>query len=203
MEALATLEADNVLLAAPAFNAAAGDACARLRAGDGAMVGVTFTHTPDQWLAAHADRSRERAGGLPADVWLVCVGEQVRSAAEPTAPEVESGSEVRVHAVSSAGNLTRLGVTLTECLPAAASAADAPTAALCFESAGTLFQHADAKSVCQFFQVLADHVSAHGVRAHYHVDPTAVGERDLGRLAVLFDALVDVSEAGEVAVRTR
>lgn len=206
MESLATLDAGNVLLSAPAFNAPAGEVCARLRSGDGAtdrsLIGVTFTRTPDQWVAAHTDETATSPGRLP-DVWLVCVGEQARSAAQPGVTTLDPQADVTVETVSHPGNLTKLGVAMTECLPAAAPADGARIASLCFESVGTLFQHADATKVCKFFQVLSDHVTAHGVRAHYHVDPAVIDERDFNRLAVLFDAVVEVSDGGDVSIRTR
>lgn len=203
MEPLAALDAANVLLAAPTFSEATEEVCTRLRSGDGpagrSLVAVTLTKTPDRWLEA-------QAGRLPDDACLVCVGEQARSAAgsnaETAAGTAGPTADLTIRTVSNPGNLTRLGVALVECLPAAAPAGGAPETALCFESVGTLFQHADAGSVFQFFQVLTNHVAASGVTAHYHVDPTAVDEREFGRLAVLFDAVVDVSEGEEVSVRT-
>ena len=203
MEALATLDAANVLLSAPAFNAPVREVCARLRSGDAtadrSLIGVTFTQTPDQWLASRFDPP----AGRPPDVWLVCVGEQARSTVASDVPTADAGADVSIRTVSSPGNLTKLGVALTECLPAAAPTDSSRTASLCFESVGTLLQHANPRSVFQFFQVLTDHVSAHGVTAHYHVDPTAVSEQDFNRLAVLFDAVIELSEGGDVSVRTR
>lgn len=199
MDNLARVDAPNVLLAAPAFRGSASRACARLLSEDSRppppLIGVTFRQTPDRWLAAYAERLPE----LPEDVWLVCAGEHVRSA---TGDPIDGPQGITIRTVESPGNLTKLGVALTECIPEAADG-DGPAARLCFESIGTLYQHADGRTVYQFLQVLSNHVSAHDVRAHYHVDPAAIDERDFGRLETLFDAVVRVSEGDEVAVRTR
>ena len=210
MESLATLEATNVLLATPRFEGAGEQACGRLLGGgdDGAIVGVTFTRSADQWLDDYSDR----LGTLPPAVWLLPVGERARSATADgvnvrTVPSTSgeppgTDTEVHVRPVEHPGNLTSLGVALTECLPEAAAHGSSP-ARLCFGSVTTLRQHVEARSIFQFFQVLSNHVAAHEVRAHYHVDPTAMAEQDVNRLKVLFDAVVEVDEEGDCTVRQR
>lgn len=74
---------------------------------------------------------------------------------------------------------------------------------MCFESAGTLHQYADGKTVYQFFRVLTDLVAAHSIEAHYHVDPNAIDEQVKNRLLLLFDAVVQTTDDGDVSVRTR
>jgi len=204
MVPLDALDDANVLLRAPAFCPGEARACADLLSAVDpertALLGVSPTRSPDQWLSAVADR----LPALPGTVWLVDVGEGRRTAAAEGPVRRRRGDvDVTVATVPNPGNLTDLGVELTRGLDAVTGAEGPTDAVMCFESAGTLYHHADDRTVYQFFHELTERVAAADVRAHYHVTRGAMDERVERHLLLLFDTVVTVAEDGGVSVDRR
>lgn len=193
-------DVSNVLLVSPAFDREGPMACpSYLEPSDAShvsVVGVTVVSTLDEWATGVLGD----LGARPEHVCVVVVGEEARSVAASGEPASLPHEGIDVKHVASPGNLTEIGVRLTECIEAIEP--DAGTFTLCFESLTALLRHADVRTVFQFLNVLTSLVESNAGFAHYHLDPEAAGELDVARLRPLFDAVVE-REGGDVTVRTR
>jgi hypothetical protein len=129
---------------------------------------------------------------------VVLAGEATRSAAG--AASLDDGPSPRITTVSSPGDLTGLGIEISEQLEAWAD--DGNQTVVCFHTLTTLFQYVDLEPAFQFLHVLTSRVRIADARAHYHVDPAAHDERELNTMRTLFDAVVAPSDDGWT-VRTR
>ncbi|WP_424016707.1 DUF7504 family protein [Halorientalis pallida] len=186
-------DASNILVLAPSFPDGAGGVCVDLLGGDDpsamSVLGVTYTQSPGRWAADY-----ERATGAPpADGTVVSVGDW--------GAEVETGtSEWTLEAVDHAGDLTALGVTLSEYLT---PDAQSRRQRLCFDSLTALLQFVELKRAFQFLHVVTGRVSSAGAVGHYHLDPEAHDEQTLATIRGLFDAVVEVDETGEWTISSR
>lgn len=137
---------------------------------------VTFVDPPaarlDVWDAAADER--------PAEVAAVGM--------EGIGPTGADGVDVRT--IGDPGNLTRLGVAITEAL--AEFEGDGPV--VCFHSLSVLLQYAPLEQVFQFLSVLNSHLDAADAVAHFHFDPATHDERTLATLRPLFDEVVRAGE---------
>ena len=185
-------DASNILVLAPSFPDGAAGVCVDLLGGDDpastAVLGVTYTQSPGKWAA---DYERE-TGTPPADGTVISVGSW--------GSEVETGaSQWTLEAVEHAGDLTALGVTLSDHLTA-----DRPgSQRLCFDSLTALLQFVEVRQAFQFLHVVTGRVSSAGAVGHYHLDPDAHDEQTLATIRGLFDAVVEVDETGDWTVTTR
>lgn len=161
------------------------------------VVGVAVISTPDEWLSDVVGSLDDR----PERVCVVAVGEEVRSVADSGEQAPTPLTDVCVKQVAAPGNLTAMGVRITECIESMEGTTGQLT--LCFEDLTVLLQHADVRTVFKFLNVLTSLVAANDGFAHYHLDPTAVGRLDVAKLRSLFDAVVDRNDDGDVTVRAR
>ncbi|MGB9964446.1 DUF7504 family protein [Halobacterium hubeiense] len=152
-----------VLVLASPVDAAATRVCTDRLADADAAVAVSLRRAPADWRAARGDR-------LPPTRFV---------AAEPHA-----GS---AHAVSTPGDLTGVGIGVSECLRAFPDDAEP---AVCVDSLTTLLQFAEADRTRRFLQVLGGRVRAAGGTLHCHADPAAHEDAALERLAGLFDGVL-------------
>lgn len=187
MPPVTAIDADNVLVVARATEDRELDLCGRLLevSEPHTVVAVTTRDPPRPWLTAHL----EGTAVSPAEVELICVGEQCRpddTAAVPTAT------------VTDPANLTELGSLLSEHLVADT----AEDRILCLDSLTTLFEHSGTTTVFQFLHVLTNLVSTNAIQAHYHLDPSSVEDKAVASVKLLVDAVLTVSADG-VDVKTR
>ena len=147
-----------------------------------AVVVVAFAGSPVRWLdgwQSAADARTERATFVVDDAasWV---------AGDPEArldAEARSTTDVSVRTVSSPGNLTDIGVTLTEILETH------PTerSLLCFQSLTVLLQYASLEEVYQFLHTLVTHVDRAEATAHFHLHADAHADETVATLRPLFD----------------
>ncbi|WP_336000531.1 DUF7504 family protein [Halorientalis halophila] len=187
-------EASNILVLARSFPDGAAGVCIDLLGGDSrdpaSVLAVTYTQSPGQWAA-----DWERATGTtPADGTVISVGDWGEDDATPSRWTIET--------VDHAGDLTTLGITLSEFLEAEPSEG-AGHKRLCFDSLTALLQFIDLKQAFQFLHVITGRVSSAGAVAHYHLDPEAHDEQTVATIRGLFDAVVEVDDRGDWAVTTR
>jgi len=185
-------DASNILLLAPSFPDGAAGVCGELLGGDdpaaAAVLGITYTQSPGKWAA---DYERE-TGAAPAEGTVVSVGDW--------GSEVETeASQWTLETVDHAGDLTTLGVTLSQYLTADGSGRKR----LCFDSLTALLQFVELRQAFQFLHVVTGRVSSADAVGHYHLDPEAHDERTLATIRGLFDAVVDVDERGDWTITTR
>ncbi|SEN53707.1 hypothetical protein SAMN05216388_1003342 [Halorientalis persicus] len=185
-------DASNILVLAPSFPDGAAGVCVDLLGSDdpseASVLGVTYTQSPGKW---GADYERE-TGGPPADGTVISVGDWGADVGTGT-------SEWTLEAVEHAGDLTALGVTLSEHLAPDASGRQR----LCFDSLTALLQFVELQRAFQFLHVVTGRVSAAGAVGHYHLDPQAHDEQTLATIRGLFDAVVEVDERGEWTITSR
>lgn len=168
------------------------------------VIGVTFSLTPDQWVT----NTTAALSAVPRHMTVVSVGEQSRSSTPQTRDHSrlllpESDTRCDLKSVSSPGNLTTLGVRITECVDEVFSNERVTNVSLCFRSISPLFLNAEASTVFQFLQVLTGMLRAEGVLAHYHLNPNTHDDQEIERLKVLFDATAEVTEDGLVVTHDR
>ncbi|WP_435180608.1 DUF7504 family protein [Halorussus sp. AFM4] len=189
-----------VLLLAPSIHEATDEACHDLLSleapDDENVLWVTYTRSPDACMQDWLDR----AGDRPRNVRLVSVGETTRSAAATVGGDVGPRSGDVVETLSSPGDLTGLGIKLSEILKAWKDS-DARTVA-CFDSLTALLQYADLQTAYKFLHVLTGRFDAADVTAHFHLDPDACDQQTVSTLTSLFDTVVEF-EDGEWTVRSR
>lgn len=193
-------DVSNVLLLSSAFERGGPMSCPSFLEPTDAepvsVVAVTVAATPDEWVS---DVLGE-VGAPTSTVCVVAVGDDNRSVAAGGTTAAPM-AEVPVKQVASPGNLTALGVRLTECIEAAGEEPGRLT--LCFESLSALLPHVEVRTAFQFLNVLTSLVGANDGFAHYHLDPEATDGGALAKLRPLFDAFVERDGSDGVTVRTR
>lgn len=191
----------NVLLKAPSLAPATRDACMHLSnptAGRTDVLAVLYSRSPEDWLA----QWRAHYGDPPPDLHVVDVDERARSTVAESARSAPDGV---VLAVETPGDLTGLGITISEYLDRRAdSGADGRTA-VCFDSLTVLLQYVDLQRAFRFLHALTNRVAAAGAIAHFHLEPAAHDRRTLATLETLFDSAVEVpdDETGTWSVTAR
>jgi hypothetical protein len=156
---------------------------------------VTFTRSPDaciqDWLA--------HAGGRPANLRFISVGETVRSVAT-SAPMQETPTDAVIDTLSNPGDLTGLGIKISEVLQQWHGNGNRTVA--CFHSLTALLQYSDVQTVYKFLHVLTGRFTTADVTAHFHLDPDAHDSQTINTLKTLFDAVAEF-DGDEWNVRTR
>lgn len=191
----------------PMFDTAEADHCSALvnRAPPEqlATIAVSFSQTPEQ-LASEFD---ELLGELPACFKLVSVGPQARTADpdEPSdgdRPTSLAESRGGVKTVESHGNLTRLGIRISECLDEIAGRDGVTAKTLCFRSLTPMLVQTDAATVLKFLQTLRGHLASHDVVGHFHLNPAPHDEQVIDLLSTAFDGIIEY-DGDEVTIKTR
>lgn len=153
------------LVLAPGVSTQEAGVCTdRLSAADAALV-VSLRRTPGDWQAA-------RDGPLP-----------------PTGFVTTDPHPGSVHAVATPGDLTGIGIAVSEYL---GDLPDDAEPAVCLDSLTTLLQFTETERAYRFLQVLCGRVRAAGGTVHCHADPAAHDDDALNRLAGLFDGVLAV-----------
>lgn len=189
-------DASNVLVLASTISSSDDRVCTDL-----------LTHDPTPEVAVlQIDFTRSSAnpledGSPPADCSVqrykrVSVGHQAGNVADHQPDHQASSTEVDLAHISNAGNLTALGVEITETL----SEWDRRPVDIgfCFHSLTPLYQYAEIDRIYRFLHVMTGHLSQVGARAHYHMDPNAHDDSTITTVQTLFDAVVYVADDGTV-----
>ncbi|MFC6993123.1 hypothetical protein ACFQH3_16200 [Haladaptatus sp. GCM10025707] len=193
------MTATSTLLCAPPMEPAADDACMELltpqNPAETNVLWVAYSRSPDSCLT----QWHRHGAGRPNDLAIINVGDSVRSAAAAsTAGENPQGP---IQTVASAGDLTGLGIKISEVLTRWADQ-DAQIV-VCFDSLTTLLQYVDPEKAYEFLHVLTGRLFAADAIAHFHINPGAHDDQTLSMIRSLFDGDVSLTEDGERTVRTR
>lgn len=144
---------------------------------------VAFAGSPVRWFegwrTAVGDPERATFVVTDAAAWLAG---HPRDRIEAVAP---ADTTVRTEAVDSPGNLTDLGVTLTERLMAA-DEHDSRTV-LCCQSVTVLLQYSTLAETYQFLHTLLGHVEQFDAVGHFHLHEDAHDDETVATLRSLFD----------------
>ena len=179
-------DATAILLLSSALDPGAGEACSNLLSlapgrGRDRVLAISFTKTADDRLATWESCG---AGHVPAEVGVVGGPEAV-----PTDTSCRGhDADVSIATVDHPGNLTQLGVAISEYLDAWD---DGDGLAVCFHSLTTLLQYADRDCVFRFLNVLTRELADADAVAHFHMDPGAHDDETLATLVPVFDAVVE------------
>ena len=183
----------NVLLLSPALEPAGRQACGALSTGSRStgrdVLVVTFTDTPDDVIQRLRSQVTATA---PSKIGIISVGDSTRSATAtdgggPTGP-------VAISTLSSPGDLTGMGITITEQL--SDWVGDGNQIAICFDSLSMLLQYADIDRAFRFLHVITGRLRSVDAIAHFHMDPTVHDERSLNTIKTLFDTAVEFEDDG-------
>lgn len=185
----------NTLVLAPAIGEGSDEACGLLfdvaNPASANVLFVTLTGTADECV----DRWYEDiAASTPANLGIVCVDESTRSASMAAGSGAQASLGGHVRTVGSPGDLTGIGVSISEFLSEWAGAGETVA---CFDSITPLLQYTDTRRVFQFFHVLTRRMEEAGARAHYHMDPAAHDEQTVQTFVSLFDEVVDFRDESE------
>lgn len=194
-------DASNVLLLVPSMDARDEDGCASLLTipdpGDANVMSVTFGGSPDDRM----EMWRRHVGAeLPAKAAVVSVGERNRSAVAARTGAERFEDRVALEYVSDPGDLTGLGMRITERLTEWEG--DGNRNVACFHSLTALLQYADLERAYRFLHVLTGHFASSDTIAHFHMAPGAHDTKTINTMKTLMDAVVEV-DGDEWAVSTR
>ncbi|WP_266079509.1 DUF7504 family protein [Haladaptatus caseinilyticus] len=189
----------NVLVLAPSMSPETDERCIDLLTQAPSeqenVLWVTFTRSPDGCLQDWTSH----ASGRPANLRFLSVGETVRSVTAST-PTRKSSNDAVVDTLSNPGDLTGLGIKISEILQQWHGNGYETVA--CFHSLTALLQYSDVQTVYKFLHVLTGRFATVGVNAHFHLDPNAHDSQTINTLKTLFDAVAEFDD-GEWSVRTR
>lgn len=189
-----------VLLLAPANSPVGEECCVDLltvAAPERENLLVVTTGSVDDRVDAVCRRT---GGRLPRRTAVVSVGGSTRSAAgADVGGGPLLGTDVVVETVANPGDLTGIGMRVSEHLGAWTD--DDARTVVCVDSLDALLQHADLSRLFRFLHVLTGRLRTTGAVAHCHLDPTAHDAQTVDTLLQLFDAAVEVDDEGETSVR--
>lgn len=161
------------------------------------VLSFTCTQSPTARLQAWQTHTDET---IPAAATIVSVGDQSRSAGSMSSRASQSGA-LSIETVGSAGDLTKLGIVLTDQLREWAEN-DYQTV-VCFHSLTTVLQYVELDRLFQFLHVALQRLRAADAIAHFHLDPSAHDEKTVNTLGQLFDAAVEITDHGDQTIKQR
>lgn len=186
-------DASNVLLLVPSMDARNEEACTSLLTvpdpGESNVLNVTFGGSPDDRIEIWR---RHVGDELPAKAAIVSVGEGNRSAVAARTGAERFEDRVALEFVSDPGDLTGLGMRITERL--GEWDGDGNRNVACFHSLTALLQYADLERSYRFLHVLTGHFESSDTLAHYHMDPGAHDEQTINTMKTLMDAVIEVDD---------
>ena len=187
---------DSVLLLASSMERPPAPDCVTLN-GATATDGNVVTMALDGSVRGVIDEWTTDAGELPARLAVVTVGEAQRSAAATDGgnggPAPLPGN-VSTASVSTPGDLTGLGIKLSQCL--SSWSGDGNETAVEVDSLTTLLQFAELKRVFQFVHVLTGRIDSAGAVGFFHLDPSAHGDQTVATLRGVFDTVYEYGADG-------
>ena len=158
------------------------------------VLAIDYRQTPAEWV----EEWKRNVGDRPRSCVVVSVDETRGSAAASSAPSTVPPGGTAAKTVDDPGDLTGLGITVSEYLSEHAG----PRALVTFDSLTVLLQYVDLQRAFRFLHVLSNRVATADALAHYHMDPAAHTEREVATLASLFDVVAEFDD-GEWSFRSR
>lgn len=147
-------------------------------AGALAVLGVTLSDSPRQWV----DRWTDRFGARTETLAVVTSGD---------APVGEHGG-VAVRTVSTPADLTGLGIHIGNFV--AEHADSDPHVVVLFDSLTVLLQYAPVNTVYRFLNAVTTRLAAAGVTAVFHLDPATQDDRTVASVNAVFDTVTEVRD---------
>lgn len=171
----------NVLLQAATLSGGDRDVCPTVgRSDERNLLLLALSGDPERRLRAWRDHH-----GLPRKVAVLSADGTRTDGGQPGPPDDGDGTAVSTTTVGTSGDLTGIGIKLSQCL--AAWEDEAVPTHVCLDSVTTLLQYGDLQRIFRFLNVVTRRVRSVGGVGHYHVDPGAHDARTLGTIRNLFD----------------
>jgi hypothetical protein len=185
-------DVSNVLLLAPSLGNQGRTVCFNLLSqtppSETNVLTITYTDTPSEWTTHWTNH----VGISPVRGGIVSIG-QGDSGVDDASWAVKT--------IENPGDLTGIGIELSELLSGMGTAADEDEhIVVCFNSVTSLLQYADLQRAFRFLHVVTGRVKTVGGVGHYHLDPEAHDKQTLATLKGLFDAVVEVDENGNLTI---
>lgn len=186
-------ERGNLLVLASSFDSVGSGVCGELLVdtdpSETTVIAVTYRRSAREWIEGWY----EHTSTPPAQGIVIGVGDGRPADLE----DIDGASHWTTESVDNAGDLTGLGISLSEHLDGATG----PTR-FCFDSLTALLQYNDLKPAFRFCHALTGRVKSADAIGHYHLDPAAHDEQTVATMMGLFDASIESGEDGWT-VRTR
>ncbi len=188
-------DATNVFLLAPSLGGGVSEACMSLASAtpptETNLLAVSFTRQLDDWL----DDWDELVGGpRPAQLVFLSIGNSMRGSVDEKGKLELDGGNIAVESVQGGGNLTRIGVTISQYLSDWQD--QDRSVAFCFDSITPMLHYMEVQQVYRFLHQLTGQLKAMDAVGHYHMDPDAHDEVEIPRFKTLFDAVVSRTDDG-------
>jgi hypothetical protein len=187
-----------VLLLGPTAGTIADALCSRFLTGtDGSrdVIFVTFDESPSDRIDVHR-HADEWTGG---NIGVIEVGRGSRNA--PVSSEITgegSSGTISVRRVSRPGDLSKLGIVVTQLLSEFDTTGR--DTVLCVHTLSALHQQVGTKTLFRFLNTLQGRLNATDALAHYHMNPEFHDEIVIDTLRPIFDRIVRFSEAGDLEI---
>lgn len=196
-------ESSNILLLAPSPHPSDLNICTDILA-------IRPTETFNIWslgITLSADDRiahwHDRVGRTPSEFKVVTTGDPRIHPAADHGPDGEETDPLdpEVVTLSDPGNLTKIGVELTNSLDAWRR--NDHKTMVCIHSITALMQYVEVKSVFKFLHEVKNAIDRSNGVAHYHMDPYAHDEETIGKVKQIFDTVIriDVEENWHVTNR--
>lgn len=190
-----------VLLLAPGFSEHEDSVCFDLLSvtnpNQQNVLFFTFTQSPADRLQAW----QTWIGNTPpTEATIVSVGEESRSAGFST-DLISPDSQLSIETVANGGDLTKLGIVLTNQLGQWNKNTDQTV--VCFHSLTTVLQYVELDRLFRFLHVALQRLRTADAIAHFHLDPSAHDQQTVNTLGQLFSAVVEIDQDGEQTIKRR
>jgi len=188
---------DSVLLLSSPMELTDADYCLTAENATPPVDSNVLSVTLNESAEAVAERWIRCAGRIPDQLAVITIGDSNRTttAADEEGPSGPSGYDMSTAVVSSPGDLTGLGIKLSQCLSAWDGQGAETT--IRFDSLTTLLQFAELKRAFRFVHVLTGRITSAGAVGYFHFDPSAHDEQTLATLRGLFDVVLERQEDGK------
>lgn len=189
-------ELSNVLFKATRSGDADGDVChpifsSHSESEQNVLLVTLRQSSEDRLNAFYAESERS-----PENIAVITSSDSTGSTT--TTKGAEGQSDITVKAVNDPGDLTRLGITISNVL--SSWQGNGNQTLVCFDSLSSLLQYADLQRVFRFIHVLQGRLGNVDATTHYHLDPAAHDSQTEATLGSLFDGVISVSDAGEITL---
>lgn len=190
--------ATSVLLLGPTGNSVSDAICSRFLVGEEGphdVIFVTFDESPGERISV-CSRADGWQGG---EIGVIEVGRGNRNTATVSeTTESPGGGSITIKQVSRAGDLSKLGIVISQLL--AEFETTPRRTVLCFHTLSALHNQIGTKTLFRFLNTLQGRLRASDAIGHYHMNPDLHDEIVIETLRPIFDSIVEYSTDGELRI---
>jgi len=187
--------AESALILGPTGNSISDTICSRFLTVDGEsrdVIFVTFDQSPEDRIEICRGADRWVGGRIG----VIEVGRGGRGSADSEI--TGGGGSITVRHVSKPGDLSKLGIVITQLLSAFD---DSPaTTVLCFHTLSALHREVGTKTLFRFISTLQGRLNSADAVGHYHMNPDLHDEIVVETIRPIFDSIVRFSATGDFEI---